>query len=94
MHAGYFLLESVFLVPPCLLYFYERFLTVNLQPLKEQPSFWVVTGVLFLNSCSIPLQLTFGYLGKYREAAFSLNYILYSIFFILLIRAYLCSPEK
>jgi hypothetical protein len=29
---------------------------------------------------------------KYAETAFSLNYLLYTLFFSLLIRAYLCSP--
>lgn len=88
------LLESVFLVPPCLFYFYELFQTVNLQPLKEQPSFWVITGILFLNASSIPLQLTEHFLGSYSEAAYTLNYILYIVLFILLIKAYLCTPEK
>lgn len=88
-----FILDSVFLVPPCLIYFYELFLTVNPKPLKDQPSFWVITAILFLNACSIPLQLTFDFLGRYAEAAYSLNDILYGILFIMLIRAYLCSPE-
>ncbi len=94
LSSSYFLLDSAFLVPPCLIYFYELFQTVNPQPLKDQPSFWVITGILFLNACSIPLQLTLNVLGRYAEAAFSLNYILYSILFILLIRAYLCRPEN
>ena len=92
--AVFYLLESAFLVLPCLIYFYELFLTVNLRPLRDQPSFWVVTGILFLNTCSIPLLLTVNFLGKYREPAIVLNYILYSTLFILLIRAYLCTPEK
>ena len=89
-----FILDSVFLVPPCLIYFYELFLTVSPKPLKDQPSFWVITAILFLNACSIPLQLTFDFLGRYAEAAYSLNDILYGILFIMLIRAYLCRPEN
>lgn len=83
-----------FLVIPCLIYFYELFVTVNLQPLKNQPAFWVVTGLLFLTAGDTVVFLTTGFLGEYGEAAFSLNYILYSTFFILLIRAYLCIPEN
>jgi hypothetical protein len=86
--------ESIFLVPPCLVYFYELFSTVNLRPLKNQPAFWVVTGMLFLNASIIPLYLTVEYLGNYTMQSYTLNYILYSIFFILLIRAYLCPPEN
>src|ERR1700722_5103102 len=94
MQTTIFFLESVFLVLPCLIYFYELFLIVSLKPLKNQPSFWVVTGILFLNACSIPLQFTIRFLGRYGEAAYSLNDILYCILFILLSRAYFCSPEN
>jgi hypothetical protein len=60
--------------------------------LKNQPSFWIITGILFLNTSSIPMLLTAGLLGNYSAAAFCLNFILYSILFILIIRAYLCTP--
>lgn len=90
----YVIPESVFLVLPCLLYFYELFMTVNLHPLKDQPAFWAVTGILFLNACDIPLLLTANFMGSYFDGAFALNYILYSILFVLLIRAYLCPAEN
>jgi hypothetical protein len=85
--------ESVFLVFACLIYFYDLFSMMDQKPLKDNPSFWVITAILFLNACSIPLQLTFDFLGRYAEAAYSLNDILYGILFILLIRAFLSSPE-
>jgi len=88
------LVESVALVPPCLIYFYELFLTVNSRSLKEQPSFWIVTGVLFLNSCSIPLLVSLEYLGSLEGTLFGLNDILYSILFVLIIRAFRCRPEE
>jgi hypothetical protein len=94
MEMYYVVLASVFLVLPCLIYFYELFLTANPRPLTDQPAFWVVTGILFLHACDIPLQMTVYFLGSYQEAAYTLNYILYSIIFILLIRAYLCAPEN
>jgi hypothetical protein len=87
-----FLVESLFLILPCLLYFYELLMHVSPEPLKNDPSFWVVTGILFLNACSIPLLLTRHMLGKYSEAAYSLNYLLYAILFLLLNRAYRCKP--
>jgi hypothetical protein len=88
----FFFYESIFLVLPCLLYFYELFLYIRPEPLKNQPSFWIITGILFLNASSIPMLLTAGLLGNYSAAAFCLNFILYSILFILIIRAYLCTP--
>jgi len=87
----FFVFEDIFLVLPSLLYFYELFVNVRPEPLKNQPSFWVITGILFLNACSIPMLLTLGLPGNYSALAFCLNFILYSIFFILLIRAYFCT---
>jgi hypothetical protein len=94
MMAYYIVLDSIFLVLPCLIYFYGLFSTANLWPLTDQPAFWVVTGILFLHACDIPLQMTIYFLGSHQETAYTLNYILFSVFFILLIRAYLCTPEK
>jgi hypothetical protein len=89
----YIVPECVFLVIPCLIYFYELFLTMNLRPLKDQPAFWVVTGILFLNACDIPLLLTAKLMGNYFREVYSLNYILYIVLFALLIRAFLCPPN-
>ena len=92
--AFFFVTDCVFLVVPCLFYFYELFSKLNLRPLKDQPSFWVITGILFLHACDIPLFLTVPFLENYQGAAYTLNYILFSIFFVLLIRAYLCPPQN
>jgi hypothetical protein len=89
-----FSLESIFLVPPCLLYFHELFMEIRMEPLKDQPAFWVITGILFLNACSIPLFLSVSMIDKYFKVAFTLNYILYTTFFLLLIRAYLCKSSS
>jgi hypothetical protein len=82
------------LVPPCLIYFYQLFQTNDPQPLKDQPAFWVITGVLFLKACSIPLLLTVDLMTGYQNSAYTLNYILYTVLFVLLIRAYLCPSPK
>jgi len=92
--ATFFSFESIFLLLPCLLYFYELFVSVQPAPLKDQPSFWVVTGFLFLNACSIPMLITVPRAGQYHTAVYSLNYVLYSIFSILLIRAYRCPSQN
>jgi hypothetical protein len=92
--ATFFFFESLFLLLPCLLYFYDLFVSVQPAPLKDQPAFWVVTGFLFLNACSIPMLMTVAEAGHYHAAVYSLNYILYAIFSILLIRAYRCPPLK
>jgi len=92
--SDYAVPECVLLTISCLIYFYELFLTMNLRPLKDQAAFWVVTGILFVNACDIPLLLTIRFMRSYYDEVFSLNYILYTILFVLLIRAFLCPPEK
>lgn len=88
---GFWSLESLVLVIPCLFYFYELFKLLHPVNLLDHPPFWVVTGILFYNSCSIPLFLLLPVIRHnypyYFEIAFSLNNILYGIFFLLLIRA-------
>jgi hypothetical protein len=88
--------ECFFLVIPCLIYFYDLFLTKNLRPLKDQPAFWVITGILFLNACDIPLLLTADLMrgSSHYSEIYSLNYILYIILFAFLIRAFMCPPEN
>lgn len=86
-----FALESLLLIIPCLFYFYELFKLLHPVKLNDHPSFWVVTGILFYNSCSIPLFLLLPFiknnLPSYYEIFISLNNILYGIFFLLLTRA-------
>jgi hypothetical protein len=92
-----YVLDALYLIVPCLVYFYELFTTSKLLFLKNHPSFWIVTGILFYNSCTIPLFLLTGYFARkapsYEHLISSLNYILYSILYLLFIRAYLCRTK-
>ena len=89
-------IESLFLIIPCFFYFFELFISHKII-LKNHSSFWVVTGILFYNCCSIPIYLLSEYILKnmpsYFNIVFSLNYILYTILFLLFIKAYLCKKE-
>jgi len=80
-HPGYSItaIESLFIIIPCLFYFYELFLAQQID-LRSHPSFWIVSGILFYNCCSIPIFLLFDYIqnniSPYYNLAFALNYIL------------------
>jgi hypothetical protein len=91
-NTALFSLQSLFLVVPPLLYFYEQFSGAGQSRLKEEPSFWIITGILFLICCRVPLMFAVGYLGKYIDLAVEFNYLLYICFFLLLIKAYRCRP--
>jgi hypothetical protein len=92
-----YVVEALYLIVPCLVYFYELFTGSKLVFLKSHPSFWIVTGILFYNSCSLPLFLLIEYFNRkaptYANILFSLNYILYSILYLLFLRAYLCKTK-
>lgn len=90
-YPNLYALESLFLVIPCLFYFYDLFRFQQVVNLEADPQFWVIVGIFFYNSCSIPLFLLFPIFRFTNEAIAelfnSMNYILYGIFFLLLIRA-------
>jgi hypothetical protein len=90
-------IESLCIIIPSLLFLFDLFDTSKILILKHHPPFWVAAGVLFYNSCSIPLFLLFPYfetkMPMYFNAAMALNYILYSFLFLLFIRAYLCKTS-
>lgn len=55
------LLESIILVIPCLSYFHGIFLRKHVVNLPQEPSFWMVTGVLFYMFLQIPVVLFASY---------------------------------
>ena len=90
----FFFFESFFLLVPCLLYIYDLFVNPPPGKLRDYPSFWVVTGFLVLNGCSVPLLLAVELLRRFAQNMYSINFILYMGLFLLLMRAYRCAPLK
>lgn len=88
------LLQGILLVVPCVLYFYELFTTMNTKALKDRPSFWIVTAIIYQNVCGVSLMLSMEYMGRWSEGAYALGCISYCILFVLFMRAYKCSPEE
>lgn len=89
-----FLLEPIALVLPGVVYFYELFTIVNTKPLKDRPSFWIVSGIMYLSVGSLTSMLSLEFLGRFGDGAFALGNLFYSIFFVLIMRAYKCSPDS
>lgn len=89
-----YVLDAFYMISPCLVYFYELFNTEKIVPLKNLPPFWIITGILFYNACSLPIFLLEGYFIKnsllYSDITFTINYMLYNILYLLFIKAYLC----
>jgi hypothetical protein len=55
-------IEYLFLLIPCLVYFYELFTIPSLQNLLQRPSFWIASGIFFISFISIPYYTIASYL--------------------------------
>jgi hypothetical protein len=86
--------ESLILLFPCFIYFYELFKKAPILDLKNEPSFWIVTGWSFFATCTLPYSLMENYLRDSHSTLmtqlYSVFYIFYTLLFTLVIRAYLC----
>jgi hypothetical protein len=90
--GSFFLFESFFMLLPCLLYYYDLFISGRSERLTDEPSFWIVTGFVLLDACSIPMYMAWSFTGRDQDDIYAMNYILYTILFLLMIRAYRCPP--
>lgn len=90
--------EGVVLLPICLSYFMELFRRPASLNLKNDPSFWISTGLLFFLACTLPFSVLENHVRKnYSQLMYwmyPIFYIFYILLFLMIIRAYLCKPEK
>ena len=87
-------LESTILLIPSLFYYFQLFTKPPTINLIKESSFWVVTGIFFSMICSLPYCIIENYMRKNNfEVAtqlFSIFYVLYSLLFLMIIKAYSC----
>lgn len=79
---------------PCLFYFYEIFKSPPLNNLSQDPCFWVVTGYLFMSTCTLPFYALEDYIFKnlirlYHQICM-LNTVFYCLLFILILKSFKC----
>lgn len=84
--------DCVTLTIPCMLYFYQLFTHPSIRSLKTDPAFWIITGLLLLKCGSLPLWMSRGLSDAVSAAISSLNFILYTVFFAMVGKAFLCVP--
>ena len=96
----FFLLQSFIILLFAIFHLIDLFRDIPKSRLIDEPSFWVTIGVLQYFLCTIPMyamiEFIFNKDGFVKEPyLYSINYIGYSVFFLLIIRAYLCkAPVK
>ncbi|MDR3715861.1 MAG: hypothetical protein P4L51_23855 [Puia sp.] len=93
------ILEGLSIIVPCFLYFKRLFLQTSTIELKREPSFWMVTGILFYFLVLIPVIWFSGsyfYLGNYdlSQVLFGFNNFSQIISYTLFIKAMTCRQKK
>ncbi len=87
-------IENLFIVVPCFMYFYQIFQSDDLVDLRKNPHFFVVCGLIFFYGTTFPFYISFNTLYSVTPGllkAYSvINALLTTIFYITLIKAYLC----
>jgi hypothetical protein len=89
-----FIYESVLLIIPCLVYFYHLFENPNPLPLRNDPYFWITTGLSFFLLTTLPFSL---FMNSIRvenldiyDYLYSITCLFYSLLFIMIIKAISC----
>ncbi len=90
--------EGMILLMVCLFYFIEMFKKPSYLNLKNEPAFWISTGVLYFFACTLPYSILEIHIRKnfpdFILSSYGIFYIFYTLLFLMIIRAYLCKPEK
>jgi hypothetical protein len=93
-----YIIEDLFLLIPCVVYFVELFRSPPILKLLDEPSFWVVTGLFFFVVFTLPVTLLSGYLKKLSYELYvhfyAIVYLSYILLFLMICKAYLCKPTR
>ena len=93
-HTVTYAFGCLVIVAACVYYFFELFKLPKAVKLKNNPAFWICSGLLFFYCCGFPLYGMFNYLSGISRLIISnfysiiiiLNIFLYSLFTV----AFLC----
>ena len=82
----------------CMTYYYYIFNTPPVLQLRDEPSFWIITGIFFCMTLHIPMYATYNYLhGRISSSTFilfgSISAFSYTIMHLFFIKAYICSAH-
>ena|SRR5688572_29221670 len=104
-HTVTYAFGCLVIVAACVYYFFELFKLPKAVKLKNNPAFWICSGLLFFYCCGFPLYGMFNYLSgisrliirNFYSIIVILNIFLYSLFTVaflcqLKVRKYILSP--
>jgi hypothetical protein len=92
------MLQNLSLIIPCLIYYNDIFSAFTIPNLSKEPSFWIVTGIMFYSIITTPLQFFFFY-GRSLSDGYGILYTssngtAYILMYLLFIKAYTCRIGK
>lgn len=87
--------QSFCILSFCFIYFFQLFKLPPKSNLLTTPAFWITIGCFFYFSCTIPLFFVrmLIELADYNNL-YSINYLAYSILFLLITKSFLCHPVQ
>lgn len=96
--ADIFIIHSIVIIIPALLYLIQL-PHKSVAYITNEPSFWIIIGIVSYFGCTIPLFLLKDFIfdkeGFIEEdGLYAINFICYSIMFLFIARAYLCKQSK
>jgi hypothetical protein len=93
-----FTLQASFLIIACITYYLHIFRLPPYIKLREDPVFWIATGLIFFMICTLPLSLAINYIRTSSlllyQQLFPIFYIFYCLLFLMIINAFLCKPAQ
>jgi hypothetical protein len=83
--------EALLLLFPCFYFFYEILTQPPILQLNKEPAFWIITGIIFLFICLIPVYFGLLIMGSIQPIQ-TIDYIGYSIIIALFLKGASCKP--
>ena len=93
-----FAIANLGLIMFCIFYYNQLFKNIPILNLLKEPSFWIITGIFFGMSITIPISLMGGYLyhNLSKNIYYSIATIMpfgYGMMHLFFIKAFLCSVQ-
>ena len=83
--------EALLLLFPCFYFFYEILTQPPILQLSKEPAFWIITGIIFLFICLIPVYFGLLIMGSIQPIQ-TIDYIGYTIIIVLFLKGASCKP--
>jgi hypothetical protein len=90
-----FTAQAIGLIVASFFYYVYLFRLPPISDLKNQPTFWIITGISFFMICTLPYSIAINYLQESNpfitKYLFSIFYVFYCLLFLMIIKALLCN---